>query len=75
MAKMLFAYTFPFGLLLSIMTGCELFTGNVMKMGAAIFEGKVGAWPPAALGAANGAALAASSRARWGQLLWVLLWA
>ncbi len=42
LAKLLFALVFPVGLFMNTMHGTELFTGNTMKLPAAIIEGKVG---------------------------------
>jgi len=41
LAKLLFAAIFPCGLYMTIMTGVDLFTGNTMKMPAAVIEKKV----------------------------------
>jgi formate/nitrite transporter FocA (FNT family) len=41
LAKFLFAAIFPCGLYMTIMTGVDLFTGNTMKMPAAVIEKKV----------------------------------
>jgi len=40
LAKLLFALVFPVGLYMTIMTGSDLFTGNTMKLPAAIIEKK-----------------------------------
>jgi formate/nitrite transporter FocA (FNT family) len=40
LAKLLFALVFPCGLYMTIMHGVDLFTGNTMKLPAAIIEGK-----------------------------------
>eukprot|EP00879_Flechtneria_rotunda_P001112 GHRR01001254.1.p1 GENE.GHRR01001254.1~~GHRR01001254.1.p1 ORF type:complete len:333 (+),score=143.33 GHRR01001254.1:110-1108(+) len=40
LAKLLFALVFPVGLTLNTLHGTELFTGNTMKLPAAIYEGK-----------------------------------
>eukprot|EP00878_Enallax_costatus_P000295 GHUV01000368.1.p1 GENE.GHUV01000368.1~~GHUV01000368.1.p1 ORF type:complete len:332 (+),score=109.93 GHUV01000368.1:119-1114(+) len=40
LAKLLFAILFPVGLTMNTLHGTELFTGNTMKLPAAIFEGK-----------------------------------
>jgi formate/nitrite transporter FocA (FNT family) len=40
LAKLLFALVFPVGLTMNTLHGTELFTGNTMKLPAAIFEGK-----------------------------------
>eukprot|EP00882_Tetradesmus_deserticola_P000319 GHRQ01000353.1.p1 GENE.GHRQ01000353.1~~GHRQ01000353.1.p1 ORF type:complete len:335 (+),score=141.29 GHRQ01000353.1:187-1191(+) len=40
LAKLLFALVFPVGLCMNTLHGTELFTGNTMKLPAAIYEGK-----------------------------------
>jgi formate/nitrite transporter FocA (FNT family) len=40
LAKLLFALVFPVGLTMNTLHGTELFTGNTMKLPAAIYEGK-----------------------------------
>jgi formate/nitrite transporter len=40
LAKLLFAILFPVGLTMNTLHGTELFTGNTMKLPAAIYEGK-----------------------------------
>lgn len=40
LGKLLFALLFPVGLTMNTLHGTELFTGNTMKLPAAIYEGK-----------------------------------
>lgn len=44
LSKLFFGMIFPLGLMLIIMTGTELFTGNCMTMAAAWYERKISAW-------------------------------